>query len=1322
MADQKKAGMISGMSPLAVLTGDELMEVSSRQKDGTWKTFSILVNKIRTNQGLSAYEVAVVNGFQGTQQEWLDSLKGQSAYKTAVDLGFEGTEAEWLDALVGPSAFQAAKDNGFTGTEAEWLESLKGQSAYQIAKANGYKGTEPQWLASLVGKSAYQIAKELDPTIGTEAQWLKSLVGDSAYEVAVANGFQGNEAAWLNSLKGKSAYEIWVAQGNTGNEAAFIASLKGESAYQSWLKQPGNAGKSEAVFVASLKGDKGTDGTNGLSAYQTWLAQEGNAGKTEAQFLKSLEGKSAYQTWLTQSGNAGKSEADFIASLKGEKGANGLSAYEVAKAGGYTGTQAEWVASLKGADGRSAYEVAKANGYTGTEAQWLASLKGKDGTNGTNGKNGEDGRGVNILANIDQDTFNEIVASGEALEGDGYIVDKFMYIFNGTDWVKSNSIMGPQGKGLNYLGQWGDNLALPLGSNYKAGDTYVWRNSLWTLVEEPERKWVDIGVPGPEGKSAYQSWLAQSGNAGKTEAEFVASLKGKQGDIGPIGPDGKTAYQLAVAKGFEGTEAEWLASLKGDQGEAAVAFEIEGQLTNPSQLPRPGDAKKAYLVNKDLYVWLPSKSDYLNLGSLDGDSAYEIWVTNGGQGDEQAFLNSLKGASAYQVAQANGFQGNQAQWLESLKGQSTYQLAVANGFTGTEAQYLESLKGKDGRGLQVKGEKANEAAIKALTNPAQQDAWVAKDTGHLWIYTATAWIDAGEFRGKDGTDGTDGKNAYEVAQANGFTGTEAEWLASLKGENGRNVTITGSVAIQGDLPANAAAQDAYTVRANGHLYMYIGNAWVDLGQFKGDKGDEGAKGPAGMGINIVSEVELKTDLPAPSTLKAGDAVFVMEDHKLYQVNQAGQYNPGIHIAGPQGEDGKEGPQGPAGTSIAIMGSYGTEAALNAAHPTGNPGEGYLIGDDLYLYGVDPKNPQGMVWYNAGPVRGPQGLQGIQGIRGLRGLTGEQGKRGSLWLNIGKLSEPSKDYGEEGDWAVNDQLSTWYKDVNGWVYVGPLKAGDINSPDISLGKVVREGTAWVKLPVDAVPNPVSGKQYVMRGQSNGTTVWGELSIPASGVQPVENPVNGKQYVMKGGSDGKAVWTELSVPASGVPEVPANTTVPQGRTSTGWVSVMTAPTGTDADRDYVLRNGAFIKSGIQVDAPATADLGVPLCYQLDAANGKGKWVRVGFDTYTLKINENAQTTSFTPNFSNQQAFRVDCTTTTQVTVTLPAVTKGRTLVAVFEAIGMAQKINFVSADSSTSKIGFNNNIGSADIEYGAVKTVLTAFWDGFDTWIISKGPSY
>ncbi len=40
--------------------------------------------------------------------------------------------------------------------------------------------------------------------------------------------------------------------------------------------------------------------------------------------------------------------------------------------------------------------------------------------------------------------------------------------------------------------------------------------------------------------------------------------------------------------------------------------------------------------------------------------------------------------------------------------------------------------------------------------------------------------------GADGINGADGKSAYEIALANGFTGSESEWLESLKGLDGKD--------------------------------------------------------------------------------------------------------------------------------------------------------------------------------------------------------------------------------------------------------------------------------------------------------------------------------------------------------------------------------------------------------------------------------------------------------------------------------------------------------------------------------------------------------
>lgn len=95
-----------------------------------------------------------------------------------------------------------------------------------------------------------------------------------------------------------------------------------------------------------------------------------------------------------------------VAMGMGAPGPEGPSAYDVAVAGGFVGTEAEWLATLVGAqgipgndgapgadgadgvqgpDGPSAYQVAVAGGFVGTEAEWLASLVGPEGPAGAGG-------------------------------------------------------------------------------------------------------------------------------------------------------------------------------------------------------------------------------------------------------------------------------------------------------------------------------------------------------------------------------------------------------------------------------------------------------------------------------------------------------------------------------------------------------------------------------------------------------------------------------------------------------------------------------------------------------------------------------------------------------------------------------------------------------------------------------------------------------------------------------------------------------------------------------------------------------------------------
>ena len=87
--------------------------------------------------GLSAFELAVQNGFTGTLIEWLESLKGTDGRDGADGAngkdGINGADGKnGIDGKNGLSAYEIALKNGFVGTESEWLDSLKGENSTEI--------------------------------------------------------------------------------------------------------------------------------------------------------------------------------------------------------------------------------------------------------------------------------------------------------------------------------------------------------------------------------------------------------------------------------------------------------------------------------------------------------------------------------------------------------------------------------------------------------------------------------------------------------------------------------------------------------------------------------------------------------------------------------------------------------------------------------------------------------------------------------------------------------------------------------------------------------------------------------------------------------------------------------------------------------------------------------------------------------------------------------------------------------------------------------------------------------------------------------------
>lgn len=91
-----------------------------------------------------------------------------------------------------------------------------------------------------------------------------------------------------------------------------------------------------------------------------------------------------------------------------------------------------------GTNGKSAYEVAVANGYSGTQAQWLASLKGADGAPGKDGSAGKDGQTwqpyiaddkhwhIRLINSVDMPAIVGVITQGDANDltmDDSYRID-----------------------------------------------------------------------------------------------------------------------------------------------------------------------------------------------------------------------------------------------------------------------------------------------------------------------------------------------------------------------------------------------------------------------------------------------------------------------------------------------------------------------------------------------------------------------------------------------------------------------------------------------------------------------------------------------------------------------------------------------------------------------------------------------------------------------------------------------------------------------------------------------------------------------------------
>jgi len=394
----------------------------------------------KIENGLSAYELAVQYGYEGTVQEWLTSLEGKSAYQVAVDSGYSGTESEWLTSL------KATADNATNIKDAEF--NSKGELILTLSD-----GT----ILNLGGAVAKNGAERKDGINGK----------DGANGISITTANINNDGQLVIGFSNGKTVNLDKVVGMNGKDGVSVTSSKinanGELVLTYSNGQDANLGV--VIGAKGDKGDKGDAGANGKDGTAIISTVINNNGE-----LVITYSNNTIENLGIVVGSDGKDGTD---GTDGQDGANGID--------GKDGI------SVTGAEITSDGELVLT--YSNNQRSNLGKVigaDGKDGQNGTDGKDGQDGK-TPYIKNGNWwigDTDTGVKAEGkdgtngkDDTDGDTpYIKDGNWWIGETDTGVKAEGVSVVKSeinvKGelvITYSNNQVDNLGVVVGSNGKDG-------------------------------------------------------------------------------------------------------------------------------------------------------------------------------------------------------------------------------------------------------------------------------------------------------------------------------------------------------------------------------------------------------------------------------------------------------------------------------------------------------------------------------------------------------------------------------------------------------------------------------------------------------------------------------------------------------------------------------------------------------------------------------------------------------------------------------------------------------------------------------------
>ena len=505
--------------------------------DGTTTEFTV---RNGTN-GLSAYDIAVLNGFEGSPAEWVASLIGKSgedglSIQKIEKISTEGNIDTYGIYLSDTTVYTFTVTNGERGEQGE----TGAQGEQGIGIANFEKtGTDPDGLTdvyqmTLTNGDVY----ELRITNGADGQ--DGAAGKSAYEIAVENGFVGTAAEWVASLVGDDGISVQKIEktGSEGNIDTYTIWYTDSTSYTFTVTNGIDGVGISGIALASSEDDvdtyqitltdgneysfsvrNGRDGKDGVGVASIEKTGTSEDGLTDTYTITLTDG-STYSYEITNGVNGVGVESIEKTATEGN-----VDTYIIKMTNGdmaaFTVTN-----GVDGADGKSAYELAVDNGFEGTVLEWLASLKGD---------------GVSLLG-IDSEAVDELTTRYTFKYSDGTT-----YSFEVSDGEK-----GKDGRGVVSLIKTGSEGLTDTYTITYTDDT----ESVITVTNGEKGDKGDKGERGSAGRDGSQ------GAAGKDGANGVSiidvSRTGSNGvtDIYTISYSDGNSSSFSVVNGHNGTDGQ----------------------------------------------------------------------------------------------------------------------------------------------------------------------------------------------------------------------------------------------------------------------------------------------------------------------------------------------------------------------------------------------------------------------------------------------------------------------------------------------------------------------------------------------------------------------------------------------------------------------------------------------------------------------------------------------------------------------------------------------------------------------------------------------